>query len=202
MPSLKVTPFSVSLPIATTVCIAQAIYFYDFNSADTRHLTSIYCLFYCLGFIIVLTIEQVLIRAFNLKTGPINLTEVLLLLVTFYVLGFTGRTYYFKVENSVQWFGFINSNAPSEATEHYLFPNDRIIYIKRDGIMARAMSPTQETIITMRLTGENWRTFTEYHRFINASMKGPQCVLFQRNDTPTDQEFYDSVNAFYKRNPL
>lgn len=191
---VKITPFLVCLGICTIICLVQALYLYDYRTGDQKHLTTIYSLFYAVGFIVVLLVERIIIHVATPKTSSIWAAEIPVLLVTAYVLCFTGQKFYFRPDENMQWFGYVRSTRETATSGHYLFPNDRIIFIRERGLIEVQCSVPGNRQTDLRLAGGTWEHYVEIPHDLMINGKQIHATLFLKTTDWNLQPLLDSID--------
>jgi hypothetical protein len=195
MTKFKPTPIFIILVIGLVISIPATFYYLLIENRGGMALVGVLAGIYSVVMAVSLIVERLVIRRVKASPKKIWIIEGMLLVVLFSAYSFRSPTYYFKVNDDVQWFGILDNGQTVDRKASYSFPNNKVLTIEKNELLFIAGVEIGKREIDIKETGGRWQGYTVKGITFDISGREVRIVLyFPANHKLSDSELRQVEN--------
>jgi hypothetical protein len=159
MPQFRVTPIFVLLTVGILICIPLTFYYLYINNNGGMALAGVLAGMNSMVMIVLLIAERMIVKRVRGNTRKVWIVELLIIAVVSIMFLFSQRSYYFKVNDDVQWFCIVPNGKIIDREAAYSFPNNNVLSIEKDEVVFISDQEIENRTRDIKSTGKIWRGY-------------------------------------------
>jgi len=196
MRKFKITLFLVAALVGLCMSIPTAIKYLFIETNGGVAIVGLMALIYSGAIVSILVIERIIIHSGHFSPKKIFFVELSLILIAITLYKLDYSTYFFQVNDKVEWFAIHFDDNQTDRIGTYSFPNNRNLQIERNGVLFMNSHDFENKTITIKPMGEKWRGYSRLQGIYVINEKEISCAVYlpfniQLTDTIESQIILD-----------
>jgi len=174
----RLTPIFITLVVGLLISIPATFYYLFIENGGGMALAGVLAGIFSVITFVILILERVIISYISVSQKKLWIIEAVIIIVFLFAYSFRQPTYYFKVNDNIEWFGILYGEQKVDRKAKYSFPNNKVLTIQNNEILFINQQEIGDKSIDIKSSGAKWKGYQSVTKEFDVNGKEVSCILY------------------------